>query len=118
MLELRTLGGLELRRAEGGTPGPIPLQTKRLVLLAHLAAFPAKGFRRRDSLLALFWPDLDQEAARQALNQALSFLRRHLPVGVLVTRGTVTRTAPEGSGPSATGVGGSRASWSPSIARS
>lgn len=87
MLELRTLGGLELRQAGDGTSASIALQTKRLVLLAHLAAAPSGGFRRRDSVLALFWPDLDQEHARGALRQALHALRGTLGDGVIRTRG-------------------------------
>ncbi len=87
MLELRTLGGLELRRVGDGKSAPIPLQTKRLVLLAHLAATPSGGFCRRDSVLALFWPDLDQEHARGALRQALHTLRSTLGDGVIHTRG-------------------------------
>ena len=87
MLELRTLGGLELCRAGDGPSAPVALQTKRLVLLAHLAASPPGGFRRRDSLLALFWPDLDQEHARGALRQALHALRSTLGDGVIRTRG-------------------------------
>lgn len=87
MLELRTLGGLELRRTDGGAAGPLALQTKRLVLLAHLAAVPADSFRRRDSLLGLFWPELDQTHARGALRQALHTLRTALGEGVVVTRG-------------------------------
>src|SRR5213592_1374759 len=42
---------------------------------------------RRDSLLALFWPELDQEHARTALRQALRVLRTALGSGVLVNRG-------------------------------
>jgi len=42
---------------------------------------------RRDSLVALFWPELDQEHARAALRQALHGLRHALGDGVLVTRG-------------------------------
>lgn len=87
MLELRTLGGLELRRSDGGEAGSLALQTKRLVLLAHLAAVPAQSFRRRDSLLGLFWPELDQAHARGALRQALHSLRTALGEGVVVTRG-------------------------------
>lgn len=87
MLELRTLGGLELRRTGEGTPGPIALQTKRLVLLAHLASAPSRAFRRRDPLLALFWPGLDEDHARGALRQALHSLRTALGEGVVLTRG-------------------------------
>jgi serine/threonine-protein kinase len=87
MLELRTLGGLELRRSAGGTVHPVPLQTKRLALLAYLASAPSGDFRRRDSLLALFWPELDQEHARGALRQAVHALRRALADDVVITRG-------------------------------
>src|SRR5205085_5937190 len=45
------------------------------------------GFHRRDALLALFWPELDEEHARDALSAALGFLRRALGTGVVVTRG-------------------------------
>ncbi len=87
MIELRTLGTLEVRyRGEPG-PGPNTLQSKRLVLLAYLAAAPVGGFRRRDTLLGLFWPELDQEHARGSLRQALHTLRKALGEGAIVTRG-------------------------------
>src|SRR2546426_9919169 len=40
-----------------------------------------------DSLLALFWPELDQEHARAALRQALHVVRDALGADVIVTRG-------------------------------
>ena len=86
MLELRTFGGLELRRAEGDGDGVVVLQTKRLALLAYLAAAPAGQFRRRDAILALFWPDLDQQHAQGSLRQAIYSLRKSLGDGVVVTR--------------------------------
>ena len=87
MLELRLLGGLGLRRANVGGASDIALQSKRLVLLAYLATAPVHTPRRRDSLLALFWPDLDQEHARGALRQALHALRSTLGESVILTRG-------------------------------
>jgi serine/threonine-protein kinase len=87
MLELCTLGGLELRQSGAAGGYAIPLQTKRLTLLAYLANSPAHGFRRRDTLLGLFWPDLDQEHARGSLRQALHILRKSVGVGVILTRG-------------------------------
>lgn len=87
MFELRTLGGLELLRIGDGDPHAIPMQAKRLALLAHLAALPPGTFRRRDTLLLLFWPDLDQEHARGALRQGLHFLRKTLGEGAILTRG-------------------------------
>ena len=87
LLELHTLGGLWLRRNGDAGPRAIALQSKRLVLLAFLAASPAQTLRRRDSLLGLFWPELDQEHARGALRQALHALRTSLGEGVILTRG-------------------------------
>jgi serine/threonine-protein kinase len=87
MFELRTLGGLELLRTGDGADRAIPMQAKRLALLAHLAALPPHAFRRRDTLLLLFWPELDQEHARGALRQALHFLRKTLGEGAILTRG-------------------------------
>ena len=43
--------------------------------------------RRRDSVVALFWPELDDHHARSALRQALRFLRRELGDEAVVTRG-------------------------------
>ena len=41
-------------------------QPKRLALLAYLASATPRGFHSRDTLLALFWPESDQERARNA----------------------------------------------------
>ena len=87
MIELRTLGGLEIHRSEDGIPQAIPMQTKRLALLAYLAAPHFHPLRRRDAVLGLFWPELDQEHARGSLRQALHALRQALGDGAIVTRG-------------------------------
>ena len=66
-------------------------QPKRTALLAYLAAAAPPGtFHRRDALLGLFWPGLDELRARSALNQAIRFLRRELgdeSATVIVSRG-------------------------------
>ena len=87
MIELRTLGVLEIQRSANGERDSIPLQTKRIALLAYLAPSSSRQLRRRDSVLALFWPELDQEHARGALRQALHALRRALGRDAIVTRG-------------------------------
>ena len=38
---------------------PLSVQPKRLALLVYLALDDATGFRRRDSAVAYFWPELD-----------------------------------------------------------
>lgn len=62
------------------------VQPKRLALLVFLAA-TAPRFCRRDTLTAMFWPELDGERARGALRQAIYFLRSVLGEGVIITRG-------------------------------
>ena len=82
MIELRTLGALDLKAADGHPVHSILAQPKRLALLAYLAAQNDHG-ARRDSVVALFWPELDTAHARGALRQSLRFLRRELGDGIL-----------------------------------
>jgi len=63
-------------------------QPKRLALLAYLAVSRPRGFHRRDTLLGLFWPELDEEHARNSLGQAVHVLRRELGSESLVNRGS------------------------------
>jgi DNA-binding SARP family transcriptional activator len=87
MLTLRAFGALDLRDAEGAPLGTVLAQTKRAALLAYLVLSRPGELHRRDTLLALFWPETDRDHARNALSQALSFLRKEVGEEVLVTRG-------------------------------
>jgi DNA-binding SARP family transcriptional activator/Tfp pilus assembly protein PilF len=87
MLRLRTLGSLDLRGPAGEERLGTAAQPKRLALLVFLAVDGRGGFHRRDTLVALLWPDLDQAHARAALRKALHHLRRVLGRGVVITRG-------------------------------
>ncbi len=87
MIRLRVLGSLGVRDRAGRDIRDIHTQPKRLALLCYLACQPPGTYARRDTLLALFWPELDAEKARNALRQALFHLRRALGEGVLVNRG-------------------------------
>jgi DNA-binding SARP family transcriptional activator len=87
MIRLRTLGGIDLCGDDGSELRPVLRQPKRLALLTYLGVATPRGFQRRDTLVALFWPELDGEHARGALRQAVRFLRRHLGEGALVSRG-------------------------------
>ena len=95
MIELLTLGRVRLLAGDAADSGP-PSQPKRLALLAYLAVTGADAGRRRDELLALFWPELGDEEARRALRQALHYLRRVLGPDVIVGEGeevTIPRDA-------------------------
>jgi DNA-binding SARP family transcriptional activator/tetratricopeptide (TPR) repeat protein/TolB-like protein len=76
MLRLLTLGGLSL--VEDGVPVTgAASQRSRLALLAVLAAAGPAGVSR-DKVLALLWPESDDERARHALKQSVYALRRDL----------------------------------------
>ncbi len=75
------LGTLDLKGTDGRAVHSILAQPKRLALLAYLARHTAGA--RRDSVVALFWPELDTAHARGALRQSLRFLRRELGDGIL-----------------------------------
>ena len=80
MIELTLLGPHALRGSDGRELTSLPAQPKRFALLAYLA-LGAGGYHRRDTLAALFWPDLDQFAARRALRNTLYHLREALGEG-------------------------------------
>lgn len=87
MLELRTLGTVDLRVAGGAELRTVVQQPKRFALLAYLAIAAPGRYVRRDTLLGLFWPELDADHARGALRRSLHFLRRALGEAALVGRG-------------------------------
>jgi DNA-binding SARP family transcriptional activator/tetratricopeptide (TPR) repeat protein len=73
MYRLVTFGGLSVR---GGSSSNVATRSRsRLALVAVIAACGERGIRR-EKLTALFWPDSDDERARNALRQALFALRR------------------------------------------
>jgi len=86
MVEFITLGRLELRTGNGGSR-LVLAHPKRTALLAYLAVARPHGFHRRDALLALLWPELDQERARAALRKAIHRLRRVLGETAIEGRG-------------------------------
>jgi serine/threonine-protein kinase len=96
MIEFRMLGSLDLCSASRVPLDRILSQPKRLALLAYLAAATPHGFHRRDTLLALFWPELDQEHARGALRNTIHFLRQELGPGILRSHGTDLGLSAEG----------------------
>jgi len=83
---LHTLGavGVDGHRDVGVVP--ISIQPKRLALLVYLVLHSPQ-FCRRDTLVALFWPELDHAHARGALRQAVRGLRRLLGEAAVVTHG-------------------------------
>lgn len=85
-IEFRTLGSLDLTGEDGHRLLSVISQPKRVALLAYLAV-GGGGFKRRDTLIGVFWPELDQDRARHALRQATYVLRGALGPEVIVSRG-------------------------------
>ncbi len=87
MIELRTLGSLDLLAARRPGSRDVVSQPKRMALLAYLAVAEPRGLKRRDTLMALFWPDSDADHARRVLRQTVYLLRRALGGDAVISRG-------------------------------
>lgn len=85
--DFRTLGALDLRTTAGARLSIILAHPKRTALLVYLAVATPRGFHRRDTLVGLFWPELDQKRARAALRKAVHHLRRAMGHDVIVGNG-------------------------------
>lgn len=87
MIELRLLGATDLRGVSDDAAAALLAQSKVVALLAYLALASPGALQRRDRLVGLLWPELDQEHARAALRKALLALRRSLGAEAIATRG-------------------------------
>ncbi|HUQ81055.1 MAG TPA: BTAD domain-containing putative transcriptional regulator [Gemmatimonadaceae bacterium] len=85
-IRLTTLGALRVQ-SDGVELSVGELQPKRLALLTYLVAAQPRGSHRRDTILALLWPELDHDRARSALRQALHALRKALGPDAIATSG-------------------------------
>lgn len=85
-MHLRTLGALDLRGSDGDELRAVLAQPKRIALLSYLALATPRGLHQRDTLIALFWPEHDEEHARNSLSQSVHVLRQALGPQSLVSR--------------------------------
>src|SRR5690625_405834 len=96
MIQLRILGPLELRDSAGGDLTAELKGAKRLALLAYLATAEPGKAHRRDTLLALFWPESSERRARGSLRNTLHYLRSVLgPETIENVRTDQVRVAPD-----------------------
>ena len=86
---LKLLGGVALTGPEGGLV-TAAMQRHRVALLAHLAVAAPRSVSR-DKLIALLWPERDDEHSRGLLNQAVYALRQSLGAQALTTEGNDLR---------------------------
>ena len=92
MPRLITFGGLSVQNGAvlNGAANP----RIRLAILAVIAAAGARGVRR-EKLTALFWPDSDDERARNALRQAMFAMKRDIGAGDITLGSADLRLNPE-----------------------
>jgi DNA-binding SARP family transcriptional activator len=90
------LGGIELRGIPASDADRLLTQSKAVALLSFLGLSPTGRYQRRDRVVGMLWPELDQEHARAALRKAVFAVRHALGADVLSTRGDEELTlAPE-----------------------
>jgi DNA-binding SARP family transcriptional activator len=81
------LGGIELRGVPAEDADRLLTQSKVAALLAYLALSPRGRFQRRDRIVGLLWPELDQQHARTALRKGIHLLRATLGSESVIARG-------------------------------
>jgi len=86
MLELRTLGSVGIHDERGRLLAASP---KPLAMLVFLAVARPRGPQQRDTLLGLFYPELDHDRARNSLRQLVYALREAVGDMVRSDRQTV-----------------------------
>ena len=86
-IEFRVLGTLDLKSGGKEDFGPLLAQPKRVALLVYLCLQKPRGLHRRDTLVALFWPDSDQAHARNSLRNSIHALRRGIGEDAFELRG-------------------------------
>ncbi|MGH9886567.1 MAG: AfsR/SARP family transcriptional regulator [bacterium] len=85
---LHLLGGVDIHGLDRGAADGLLGQPKVVALLSYLAIEGADGrWHRRDALVGLLWPELDQTHARAALRKGVHALRSVLGPDALASRG-------------------------------
>jgi DNA-binding SARP family transcriptional activator len=99
MLRLTTFGGLGIRAEEapGAPGGELAVSRRALALLVLVAAAPGTGISR-DKVMAVLWPESDEEHGRNVLRQTLHTLRRELRTPEVLRGADVLRLDPTAIG--------------------
>ncbi len=87
MIQLRTLGTIDLFDDSGARVEALLKRPKRLALLAYMATARPDTSYRREKLLALFWPEMDEQRARGSLRQSVHVLRQQLGASAVTALG-------------------------------
>jgi len=77
VIRLQLFGAVDLRVADGPKAHTVLAQAKHVALVALLAS-ARRSVVRRDRIIGLLWPDLNEDRARNALSKAIHNCRRTL----------------------------------------
>jgi serine/threonine-protein kinase len=81
------LGGIALNGVPTATGNQLLAQSKAVALLAYLVLSPPGRYQRRDRIVGLLWPELDQAHARAALRKAALAVRLALGAEAIASLG-------------------------------
>lgn len=87
MIRFQLFGSPDLQHDDGTDFRKLLAGPKRLALLTYLSIAAPGEFHRRDTLLALLWPEVSDRQARGSLRNTLHVLRQHLGPHTLENRG-------------------------------
>jgi DNA-binding SARP family transcriptional activator len=91
-MHLKTLGMAELR--SDSSSGTVVGAGKPLAVLIYLSAAPARTASRH-TITSLLWADIEADAARHNLRQALWYLRRKAGREIVTTNGDALQLVPD-----------------------
>lgn len=87
MIKLYILGTTTIEKENDEKGHSFLTGPKRLALFAYLLMAQPSGYHRRDSLIALFWPEMGQKSARNALSNLIYHIREALGKDIILNRG-------------------------------
>jgi DNA-binding SARP family transcriptional activator len=87
LIRFRVLGSLSLEGAAPNDAADLVAQPKCIALLAYLALAKPRGLHRRDRIVGLLWPELDQDHARASLRKTLYRVRQSIGEDAIVSHG-------------------------------
>ena len=84
---LRVLGPVTVRRSSDPQSHSCLTQPRHIAALCYLALARPRGLHSRDTLIALLWPEHDQQHGRRALRNTLYGIRTELGSNAIISAG-------------------------------
>lgn len=88
MIQFHLLGSTVIQKDKQALEQSILAGSKRLALFSYLLLAKPRGYHRRDILISIFWPDLGQKSARNALSNIIYHIRDALGKDIIQNRGS------------------------------